>query len=263
MPEEESIVQVRNLSKIYKQGSIEVAALSDVSLDIHRGDFAVLAGPSGSGKTTLLNLIGGLDVPTRGEMTLGGRRFSDLSSAQLSSLRLNELGFVFQAYNLIPVLSAYENAEYVLLLQGVPAAERKRRVLHVLRAVGLEGLEKRRPSELSGGQQQRVAIARALAPDPTLVLADEPTANLDSHTGTDLVELMRTLNHEEGVTFVISSHDHKVIDRAGRVVELEDGRIISDRMQASQSVSGAAPHPNTTAGDKNPSVQKGDGSHAA
>ncbi len=261
MPEEEAIVKVRDLSKIYKQGSIEVAALSDVSLDIHRGDFAVLAGPSGSGKTTLLNLIGGLDVPTRGEITLGGQRFSDLNGTQLSNLRLNQLGFVFQAYNLIPVLSAYENAEYVLLLQGVPAAERKRRVLHVLHAVGLEGLEKRRPSELSGGQQQRVAIARALAPDPTLVLADEPTANLDSHTGADLVELMRTLNRKEGVTFVISSHDHKVIDRAGRVIELEDGRIVSDQIQATPSVSDAAPKPGALG---NAAVEeKGDGSHAA
>lgn len=243
MPEEETIVEVRDLSKIYKQGSIEVAALSDVSLDIHRGDFAVLAGPSGSGKTTLLNLIGGLDVPTRGELCLDGQRFSSMNSAQLSNLRLNQLGFVFQAYNLIPVLSAYENAEYVLLLQGVPAATRKKRVMEVLHSVGLEGLEKRRPSELSGGQQQRVAIARALAPDPTLVLADEPTANLDSHTGADLVELMRTLNQEHGVTFVISSHDHKVIDRAERIIELEDGRIVSDTRHVIPSVSGPAPSP--------------------
>jgi len=250
MPEEKAIVEVRNLSKIYQQGSIEVAALSDVSLDIHRGDFAVLAGPSGSGKTTLLNLIGGLDIPTRGELTLDGKRFSTLNSNQLSNLRLNQLGFVFQAYNLIPVLSAYENAEYVLLLQGVPAAERKKRVMEVLHSVGLEGLEKRRPSELSGGQQQRVAIARALAPDPMLVLADEPTANLDSHTGADLVELMRTLSDEQGVTFVISSHDHKVIDRAERVIELEDGRIVSDQRKDVPNVSVAAP-------------KTEDGSHAA
>jgi putative ABC transport system ATP-binding protein len=276
MPEKETIVEVRDLSKIYKQGSIEVAALSDVSLDFHRGDFAVLAGPSGSGKTTLLNLIGGLDVPTRGELTLDGQRFSSMNSTQLSNLRLNQLGFVFQAYNLIPVLSAYENAEYVLLLQGVPAAARKKRVMEVLHSVGLEGLEKRRPSELSGGQQQRVAIARALAPNPTLVLADEPTANLDSHTGADLVELMRRLNKEQGVTFVISSHDHKVIDRAERVIELEDGRIVSDQRHVISNVSDVAPSPNvssgasdeTTATPASPrasaaSANKEDGPHAA
>ena len=207
----EPVVKVRAASKIYRQGTIDVAALSDVDLDIHDGDFAVLAGPSGSGKTTLLNLIGALDTPTSGSISLDGKPLSDFSSSRLAELRLRRFGFVFQAYNLIPVLSAYENAEYVMLLQGVPAAERKKRVLEVLESVG------------------RVAIARALAAKPTVMLADEPTANLDSRTGADLTDLMRELNREHGVTFIISSHDPKVIERADRVIELEDGRIVADR----------------------------------
>jgi len=223
-----SLIQARGVSKIYRQGTIEVAALSEVDLDVAERDFAVLAGPSGSGKTTLLNLVGALDKPTKGTIRLEGKALSELSGAKLADLRLRRFGFVFQAYNLIPVLSAYENAEYVLLLQGVAAAERKKRVTELLDAVGLGGLERRRPAELSGGQQQRVAIARALAAQPSLVLADEPTANLDSKTGADLTELMRDLNRARGVTFLISSHDPKVIDRAARVITLEDGRIISD-----------------------------------
>jgi putative ABC transport system ATP-binding protein len=226
---EQSLVQVRGVSKIYRQGSIEVHALNEVDLDIERGDFAVLAGPSGSGKTTLLNMIGALDKPTKGSITVDGEALSELSGRRTAQLRLTKMGFVFQAYNLIPVLNAYENAEYVLLLQGVARAERQQRVNELLDAVGLKGLSKRLPAELSGGQQQRVAIARALASQPVLVLADEPTANLDKKTGTDLVELMRELNQERGVTFVISSHDAKVIDRAARVIELEDGRIVNQR----------------------------------
>ncbi len=225
---DEMLVEVSGVSKIYKQGTIEVAALSEVDLNIMRGDFAVLAGPSGSGKTTLLNLIGALDTTTSGSISVDGESLASLSGRQLAQLRLRKLGFVFQAYNLIPVLSAYENAEYVMLLQGTPAAERRKRVMDLLGSVGLDGMEHRRPAELSGGQQQRVAIARALAANPSMVLADEPTANLDSKTGGELTELMRELNHERGVTFIISSHDPKVIERAERVIKLEDGRIISD-----------------------------------
>ncbi len=224
----EVVLEVTGVSKVYLQGSVEVQALCEVDLAVHEGDFAVLAGPSGSGKTTLLNLMGALDTPSRGTVRVGGRSLGELKGKQLAELRLRRFGFVFQAYNLIPVLSAYENAEYVLLLQGVPEPERRRRVGEVLEAVGLSELGERRPAELSGGQQQRVAVARALAAEPAVLLADEPTANLDSKTGTELVELMRGLNRDRGVTFVISSHDPKVIDRAERVVQLEDGRVVAD-----------------------------------
>jgi len=228
----ENVVLVEAASKIYRQGSIEVAALQQIDLEIQRGDFAVLAGPSGSGKTTLLNLIGGLDTPSSGRIVLAGKDLAAMKSGARAKMRLESIGFVFQAYNLIPVLSAFENAEYVMLLQGIPAAERRKRVLQLLEDVGLDGLDRRRPSELSGGQQQRVAIARALAAEPEIVLADEPTANLDSHTGAELCDLMRRLNSERGVTFVISSHDPKVIDRAERVVRLEDGKVASDERAA-------------------------------
>lgn len=221
------LVEAHALTKHYRQGKLTVAALSDVDVEIREGEMVVLAGPSGSGKTTLLNLIGALDVPTSGRITVAGHDLSTLRGGALSELRLRKMGFVFQAYNLIPVLTAYENAEYVLLLQGVSAAERKKRVGAVLEQVGLKGLENRRPAELSGGQQQRVAIARALAAEPVLVLADEPTANLDSKTGSALIDLMRELNEEHGVTFVISSHDPQVIERAGRVVRLHDGRVVT------------------------------------
>ncbi len=224
----DALVQVRGISKTYQQGSIEVQALQDIELDVQDGDFAVLAGPSGSGKTTLLNLIGALDTPTAGTIRVDGQLLSEFRGSKLAQLRLRRFGFIFQAYNLIPVLSAYENAEYVMLLQGIGEKERRDKVTALLAAVGLEGLEKRRPAELSGGQQQRVAVARALAAEPAVVLADEPTANLDSKTATALVDLMHELNRERGVTFIISSHDHKVIDRAERVIKLEDGRIVSD-----------------------------------
>jgi len=232
---DEILVQVRGVSKIYRQGKIDVAALSGVDLDIRAGDFAVLAGPSGSGKTTLLNLIGALDTPTKGVIRVGAEELGRLSGRRLSELRLRRMGFVFQAYNLIPVLTAYENAEYVLLLQGADAARRREKVTEILEAVGLAGLGGRRPAELSGGQQQRVAIARALAAAPDIVLADEPTANLDSRTGGDLVDLMRSLNRDRGVTFVVSSHDEKVIDRALRVIRLEDGRVVSDTGSAHEA----------------------------
>ena len=222
------IVEARGLEKVYRQGAIEVPALRGVDLILRAGEFTVLAGSSGSGKTTMLNLIGALDVPTSGSLKVDGRELSELSGKELARMRLHGIGFVFQAYNLVPVLTAYENAEYVLLLQGVAPAERKERVMSLLKAVGLEGMENRRPSELSGGQQQRVAVARAIAAKPTLVLADEPTANLDSRTGTELVEMMHDLNAQQGVTFLFSSHDPKVIKKARRVVELQDGEVLSD-----------------------------------
>lgn len=227
-PQDGVIVEARKLKKIYRQGSVDVPALRGLDLKLRRGQFAVLAGSSGSGKTTLLNLIGALDRPTEGSVRVDGKDLASMGSRELAHMRLQRIGFVFQAYNLVPVLTAYENAEYVLLLQGVPADERRRRVTELLHAVGLEGMEHRRPSELSGGQQQRVAVARAIAAEPALVLADEPTANLDSTTGTELIQLMRELNQNRGVTFLFSSHDPKVIERADRVVQLQDGLIIAD-----------------------------------
>jgi len=222
------IVSTRQLHRTYLQGDGEVHALDGVDLDIEPGEFVALMGASGSGKTTLLNLIGGLDRPTRGEVQVDGQSLGALSSGALSRLRLDRIGFVFQAYNLIPVLTARENAEFVLLMRGVPDAERRRRVDATLAAVGLEGLGDRLPSALSGGQQQRVAVARAIAGAPALVLADEPTANLDSRTGTELVEMMRRLNTDQGITFVFATHDTKVEERARRVIWMEDGKVQRD-----------------------------------
>ena len=221
-----SIVEVKNIQRNYQQGEHIVRALRGVDLAIQKGEFTALMGPSGSGKTTLLNIIGGLDKPNEGEVRIDGQDLSALSAGELSDLRLHKLGFVFQAYNLIPVLTAYENTEFVLLLQGKSANQEK--VLKTLASVGLEGMEHRRPSELSGGQQQRVAGARAIVGDPVLVLADEPTANLDSKTGNALIDLMKELNEKHGVTFVFSTHDPKVKEAAKRIVELEDGNIIND-----------------------------------
>jgi putative ABC transport system ATP-binding protein len=228
MTADSPIVTVRGLTRDYAQGAITVQALRGVDLDIATGEFTALMGPSGSGKTTLLNLIGGLDKPTSGEVVVDGNDLSAMSQAEVSQTRLHRIGFVFQAYNLIPVLSAYENAEFVLMMQGVAPAERRERVMATLHAVGLDGMEHRRPSELSGGQQQRVAVARAIAGQPALVLADEPTANLDSKTGDELVDLMRQLNEERGVTFVFATHDPKVMRGARRIVRLVDGRIVED-----------------------------------
>ena len=220
-----SIVTVRGLEREYRQGDLVVRALRGVDLDIDTGEFTALMGPSGSGKTTLLNLIGALDEPTAGTVTVDGKELSSMSAGARSDMRLARLGFVFQSYNLIPVLSAFENAEFPLLLLGTPPKERKDRVMATLKAVGLEGMEHRRPNELSGGQQQRVAVARAIAGQPALVLADEPTANLDSKTGNELVALMQRLNEEQGVTFVFATHDPKVMAAARRVVRLVDGAI--------------------------------------
>ncbi|MEQ1568754.1 MAG: ABC transporter ATP-binding protein, partial [Myxococcota bacterium] len=199
-----AIVTVRGLRRDYPQGAVTVPALRGVDLDVEKGEFTALMGPSGSGKTTLLNLIGALDEPTGGTVTVDGEELTKMTRAQLSEVRLRKLGFIFQAYNLIPVLSAYENAEFVLMLRGVPPAERRERVMSTLGQVGLQGLENRRPTELSGGQQQRVAVARAIAGQPALVLADEPTANLDSKTAHELIELMSHLNRDHGVTFVFA-----------------------------------------------------------
>ncbi|HJN74205.1 MAG TPA: ABC transporter ATP-binding protein [Myxococcota bacterium] len=226
-----SIVSVRGATRDYTQGEHTVHALRGVDLDVESGEFTVLMGPSGSGKTTLLNLIGGLDEPSGGTIQVEGKDLAAMTGGERSRLRLKRLGFVFQAYNLIPVLSAFENVEFVLEMAGMPAAERRERVMETLASVGLAGMEHRRPDQLSGGQQQRVAVARAIASKPALVLADEPTANLDSKTGTELVELMRELNEEQGVTFVFATHDPKVMERAKRIVRLVDGSVESDEIK--------------------------------
>jgi len=221
-------VRTEKLTKVYRQDSIAVTALQDVDLQIAAGEFVALVGPSGSGKSTLLNLLGGLDRPTSGRLWVADEELATMSRRALAELRLRKIGFVFQEYNLIPVLSAIENVEYVMLLQGVADEERRRRAMAILNEVGLAGLEDRRPSELSGGQQQRVAVARAIVSEPALVLADEPTANLDSATGAALMDLMRQLNEEKGVTFVFSTHDAMVMERARRLVRLKDGQIVGE-----------------------------------
>ena len=222
------IVKVTDLIKNYRQGSVDVHALRGLNLMVEKGEFTAISGPSGSGKSTTLNLIGALDKPTSGNVLLEGRDLSSLNRSTLSRLRRDRIGFVFQAYNLIPVLTAYENAEIVLALQGVEASKRRDRVMDLLAEVGLEGMEHRRPDQLSGGQQQRVAIARAIAADPAVVLADEPTANVDSDTADKLLSIMENLNRDHGVTFIFSTHDPRVMDRARRNVRLVDGRIEKD-----------------------------------
>ncbi len=222
------IVSCRGVQKVYTLGAVKVPALNGIDLDIAAGDFATLAGPSGSGKTTLLNMIGGLDRPTAGTVTIAGEDLGKFDKNRLTELRLHKIGFVFQAYNLIPVLSAAENIEFILQLLGIAASERRRRAVAALKDVGLEGMEDRRPAYLSGGQQQRVAVARALVARPAIVLADEPTANLDSKTATDLVALMARLNAASGITFLIGTHDARVIAHARRHIEMTDGRITAD-----------------------------------
>jgi putative ABC transport system ATP-binding protein len=224
-----SIVSCQDVSKTYRQGKMAVAALKNITLDVRTGSFMALAGPSGSGKTTLLNLIGGLDFPDSGDIRVNGHDYAQISPTRMAELRLHKIGFVFQAYNLIPVLSALENVEYVMLLQGVSAADRHRRAVQILDEVGLEGKYDRRPAELSGGQQQRVAVARAIVSGPSIVLADEPTANLDSKTGESLLQLMRRMNRERQVTFIFSTHDNMVMAYARRLVLLKDGEIAEDQ----------------------------------
>jgi putative ABC transport system ATP-binding protein len=222
------IVSVQGLTREYSQGEHIVHALRGVDLAVESGEFLALMGASGSGKTTLLNLMGGLDEPTAGKVQIEGCDLGGISAGERSDLRRDRIGFVFQAYNLVPVLTALENAEMVLLLRGVPARERRERVMKTLVSVGLEGLENRFPNELSGGQQQRVAVARAITGEPALVLADEPTANLDSKSGNELISLMARLNEEQGITFVFATHDPKVMSAAKRVVRMEDGEIKED-----------------------------------
>lgn len=222
------IVSCKGITKVFGKGELAVHALRGIDLDIMEGDFATLAGPSGSGKTTLLNMIGALDHPTSGEVVIDGDTLSGLKKSELSDLRLHKIGFIFQAYNLVPVLSARENVEFVLRLLKISPSERRMRADAALDEVGLQGMENRRPSALSGGQQQRVAIARALVARPRIVLADEPSANLDSGTTKELVDLMSRLNQDSGVTFVIGTHDPLVISQSKRHIEMIDGKIESD-----------------------------------
>jgi len=225
------IVECIDIKKTYQQGQLKLHALRDVSLVIEKGEFAAVAGPSGSGKTTLLNLVGGLDAPNSGSIVVDGNAFDQMSQSQLANLRLHKIGFVFQAYNLIPVLSAVENVEFVMLLQGVTARERQQRAKAILDDVGLAGKYDQRPAELSGGQQQRVAVARAIVSSPSIVLADEPTANLDSKTGEGLLEMMQKMNEEKRVTFIFSTHDKMVMDYARRLIFLRDGRLVDDQVK--------------------------------
>jgi putative ABC transport system ATP-binding protein len=226
--------RLTDVHKTYRVGAVEVPAVRGVDIEIAEGEFFSFAGPSGSGKTTLLNLLGALDTPTRGTVEIGGRATDGLSPTTLADFRNEHLGFVFQTFNLIPVLTVLENIEFPLQLLGVSdAAERRRRVEALLEEVGLAGLSDRRPSELSGGQQQRVAVARALVKEPTLVLADEPTANLDSATALEVISLMKELNGRRGTTFIFSTHDRLVMDHARRLVRLRDGRIESDESRGS------------------------------
>ena len=223
-----NLIETRDLCRTFGSEETKVTALDHVSINIEQGEFTAIIGPSGSGKTTLLHLIGGLDEPNSGSVTLSGSNIANMSGNQLSDFRRDHIGFIFQAYNLIPVLSAEENIEYIMLLQGISAAERKKRVKEMLAMVELEGLGDRRPSHLSGGQQQRVAVARAMASKPDIILADEPTANLDSKTGISLLEVMRDLNQQRNMTFVFSTHDEKIMDRATRLIYLRDGKVERD-----------------------------------
>ena len=225
------VVELEEVTKVYHQGDQRVEALRGLTMAVGSGEFTAISGPSGSGKTTALNLIGALDTPTSGTVRLEGADLGTLTRQELSRLRRDRIGFVFQAYNLLPILSAYENAEIVMAVQGVSEEERRPRVMELLARVGLEGLEDRRPSELSGGQQQRVAIARAIAAGPAVVLADEPTANVDSATADALLEMMETLNREQQVTFLFSTHDPRVMARARRLIRLVDGRIEKDEVR--------------------------------
>ncbi len=223
------VITTHNLCRYFgDDDQTRVKAVDNISIDIEQGEFTAIIGPSGSGKTTLLHLIGGLDNPTSGSVELSGQDIARMSGAELSDFRRDHIGFIFQAYNLIPVLSAEENIEYIMLLQGVNAAKRKERVQQMLKQVGLEGLADRRPNKLSGGQQQRVAIARAMASHPDIILADEPTANLDSKTGIALLDVMRELNESDGMTFVFSTHDEKIMERASRLIHIRDGQVEKD-----------------------------------
>ena len=227
----EAVISTERLSKNFGEDELQIKALREVDLTIRRGEFTAIVGPSGSGKTTLLNILCGLDLPSSGEIRVSGRPLSELSGSALARFRRDHIGLVFQSYNLIPVLTVMENIEYVMLLQGLSVHERKNRVRDFLTRIGLEGKEKRFPSELSGGQQQRVAIARAMVSQPDIILADEPTANLDSETGAQLLEMMRRFNKEQQMTFVFSTHDPMIMERAARLITLSDGKIVSDEQR--------------------------------
>jgi putative ABC transport system ATP-binding protein len=222
------ILEIKNVSKIYNESEIQVNAVNGITLDFQEAEFAAIVGPSGSGKTTLLNLIGGLDNPTSGEIIIDGTNLSKLKSSALIDFRMRNIGFVFQAYNLIPVLTAKENVEFIMTLQKWSRKDRDERTFELLKAVGLFDRANSRPTKLSGGQQQRIAVARALASRPKFVLADEPTANLDSKSASTLLEIMEKLNHEEKITFIFSTHDARVVKMAHRVITLEDGKVVSD-----------------------------------
>jgi len=226
-----TLIELNNVSKIYDGTAVPVKAVDEVHLNIEEGEFTAIVGPSGSGKTTLLNLIGGLDQPTAGKIFIDGTDISTFKPDELINFRLHHIGFVFQAYNLIPVFTAKENVEFIMLLQKIPKAEREKKAIEFLKAVGLEDRINSKPTELSGGQQQRVAVARALASTPSFVLADEPTANLDSVSADSLLDLMEDLNRDHKMTFVFSTHDNRVIQRAHRVVTLRDGAVESDKVK--------------------------------
>ncbi|MBN2597311.1 MAG: ABC transporter ATP-binding protein [Marinifilaceae bacterium] len=223
-----NIIEITNLHKIYNDSEVNVHAVNGISLSFEEGEFAAIVGPSGSGKSTLLNMLGGLDAPTNGKILIDNKDLRELTSSDLIKFRMQNIGFVFQSYNLIPVLTARENVEFIMHLQNRPKKEREERSMELLNAVGLEGRENSRPNKLSGGQQQRVAVARALASKPKFVLADEPTANLDSKSTENLLEIMEDLNKKENITFIFSTHDQRVVNKAHRVITLEDGKIISD-----------------------------------
>ena len=230
-------VRTTNLWKIYPQEPDPVEAVQGISTEIETGDFVAMAGPSGSGKTTMLNMIGGLTRPSRGQIWIGDREITEMSDKDLAQLRLERIGFVFQSYNLLPVLTALENAEFTLLLSGIPKDERRKKVLELFNKIGLNGLEDRKPGKLSGGQQQRVAVARAVVANPALILADEPTANLDSKASADLLDVMERLNQDHGTTFLFSTHDPRVMERSRRLITLVDGQIESDERRNHFSVS--------------------------
>ncbi len=223
-----SVIKTENITKIYNQTVVPVYALNGVSIEIEKGEFTAIVGPSGCGKTTLLNILGGLDYPTSGKVEIAHTNITEMSDNQLINFRLKNIGFVFQAYNLIPVLTTLENVEFIMLLQKLSKKERHARSMELLTQMGIAEKANQRPSQLSGGQQQRVAVARALASKPQFILADEPTANLDSKSTNDLLDIMSAMNEEEGATFVFSTHDQRVIDKARRVITLEDGAVVND-----------------------------------
>lgn len=225
------LIRTDNITKTYKDNGVPVKALSGISIEIQKGEFTAIVGPSGSGKTTLLNIISGLDSPTSGSAYLAGTNISEMKGSKLSEFRRDHLGFIFQSYNLIPVLSVEENVEFIMLLQGVSKEKRKENVTEILKAVGLSDMRDRLATKLSGGQQQRVAVARAMVSKPSMILADEPTANLDSKTGGELLDMMKSLNEKTGMTFIFSTHDPMVMERAKRIIEIKDGEVFSDKIR--------------------------------